>query len=156
MLREARSHTTACVFTSTTSSLTCLLLLLLQRALVLRVCVLPLYCSPKVTNLEKRLALLEGREAAVTSQLRIAEAAAAEGDAAAAENASLREQLRELKRDKSQLEQHKNVSGAGRVATTHQQQQGAAVPCALLILLLVAACFRQMPAVLRSEQNLSP
>jgi cell division protein FtsB len=61
-------------------------------------------------NLERRLSLVEGREAAVTSQLRTAEAAAAEGETAAAENASLREQLRELKRGSSQLEQHKMVS----------------------------------------------
>lgn len=67
----------------------------------------------QVTNLEKRLALVEGREAAVVSQLRTAEAAAAEGESAAAENASLREQLRELKRDRSQLEQHKMVGLAG-------------------------------------------
>lgn len=76
-----------------------------------------------MTNLEKRLALIEGREAAVTSQLRTAEAAAAEGDAAAAENASLREQLRELKRERGQLEQHKNVS-AHRGA--HVTQHGSA------------------------------
>lgn len=63
----------------------------------------------QVTNLEKRLSLVEGREAAVVSQLRIAEAAAAEGETAAADNSSLREQLRELKRDRSQLEQHKMV-----------------------------------------------
>lgn len=67
----------------------------------------------QVTNLEKRLALVEGREAAVVSQLRTAEAAAAEGESAAAENASLREQLRELKRDRSHLEQHKMVGFMG-------------------------------------------
>lgn len=66
-----------------------------------------------MTNLEKRLALVEGHEAAVVSQLRTAEAAAAEGESAAAENASLREQLRELKRDRSQLEQHKMVGFVG-------------------------------------------
>jgi hypothetical protein len=64
----------------------------------------------QVTNLEKRLALVEGREATAVSQLRIAEAAAAEAESAAAEASSLREQLRELKRDRSHLEQHKMVS----------------------------------------------
>lgn len=85
--------------------------------------VLCVVCAPRiasalnprvqVTNLEKRLALVEGREAAVVSQLRSAEAAAAEGESAAAENASLREQLRELKRDRGQLEHHKMVRGGG-------------------------------------------
>jgi hypothetical protein len=71
---------------------------------------MPTLDAVQVTNLERRLALVEGREAAAVSQLRSAEAAAAEGESAAAENASLREQLRELKREKSQLEQHKMVS----------------------------------------------
>lgn len=49
----------------------------------------------------------------MTSQLRSAEAAAAEGESAAAENASLREQLRELKRDRGQLEHHRMVRSWG-------------------------------------------
>jgi hypothetical protein len=65
-----------------------------------------------VANLERRLALLEGREAGLTSQLRSAEAAAAEADILAADNASLREQLRELQRQRGHLEHHKSVSAS--------------------------------------------
>lgn len=64
----------------------------------------------QVTNLERRLAAVEGREASLISELRSAHAAIAEKDAALAAAAGLREQLGELGRERAQLDHYKQVS----------------------------------------------
>lgn len=66
-------------------------------------------CPLQVQALERRLSAAEGREAQLISELRSAEAAAAERDAAVAAAATLQERLGELGRDRSQLEHHKQV-----------------------------------------------
>lgn len=66
-------------------------------------------CRVQLANLERRLAASEARESGLLGELRKAEAAAAERDAAAAAAATLREQLAELNRESSHLRHQKQV-----------------------------------------------
>lgn len=72
----------------------------------------------QVASLERRLAAAEGREASLMAQLRSAEAALAERDAALAAAAALREQLGESAREAGQLQHYKQVRGR-QVETGH-------------------------------------